>query len=290
MPIKNELELERIFSYAAALDESGRQKNAIWAWKNVIFILNHDKTIILRFEIQDEVFADPLGLYAADYSSSNFSFEGEFVIFYKDEKGGWESKIIHKIPSGSFQEVEDLFYKFFPDLINYPYISFHKEALELLDENLSHIEFKSIDNKLQIIQRDIYSGKTIILERPPKTGLQLINYDDNVPNQLLPIGMRMNDFLSLFNFNDKVKIYFPIEENPMENIGNTEYFIVEGTFCNMYGVVGGCLYDDIGTIQTIKEKENGWKEQENRNSEQKADRKNPGEIDQSPILLRRRPK
>jgi len=278
MTLRNELEIERIFSYAAVLDESGRQKNAIWAWKNMVYIINSDKTIILQFESSQDVFKDPIGFYAASYSSSNFQPNGEYIVFFKDELGGWVSDKTIKAPLGSFPEIENLFYSFLPVLDSLPFIKFHKDALAHLNDKLSHIEFKVTKGKAQIIQRDIYSGEITVLKRPKPEGLEILEYSDFLPEEMSPIGMRTNDFFSLFNFNEEIKIYFPAE--------NPSYFVIEGTHNSMTGIVAGCLYDDIGTIITIGEEANGREKSQDRSNEQEANRTiNPS---QNTVQLRKR--
>ena len=50
MGLRNELEVERVFTYGVALEQGGTQKNAVFCWENIIYIMNSDKTILLRFE------------------------------------------------------------------------------------------------------------------------------------------------------------------------------------------------------------------------------------------------
>jgi hypothetical protein len=126
-------------------------------------------------------------------------------------------------------------------------ISFNKSSLDLLNTDLSHIEFTVVeDKKIKILQRDIYSGTIIELSRKDleSEGLGLIEIGDTLPEKMNSIGIRTGDFLSLFNFNDKVEIYFP---------PSGEYFIIEGAHNQMSAIISGCLYDDIGSIKDLQE-------------------------------------
>ena len=238
-----ELEMERIFSYAVALEQLGRQKNSIYCWENIVYILNFDKTVILRFESSQNLFKEPIGFFANDYDSSQFTVEGSSIVFLQKGEEFLRKKRC-RIPGQTFIEIEELFYKFY--IILPPWkISFHKSSLDLLNENLSHIEFLVKEGAINILQRDIYAGTIIKLERKlfPE-GLGIVESGDTLPDALTPIGMRTNDFLSLFGFNDKIDIYFPEGQR---------FFIVEGVHNQMSGIIAGCLYDDVGMIGDLQE-------------------------------------
>jgi hypothetical protein len=90
---------------------------------------------------------------------------------------------------------------------------------------------------------------------------------------LKPIGMRTNDFISLFNFNDRISIFF---------IESGGFFVVKGDHNKMIGIIAGCLYDNIGTIDDLEES-HGRKEQKNGTSQSEIG----GEVVRSKILRRR---
>ncbi len=266
----NELDIERIFSYAQALEQSGRQKNMVFYWQNVIYIMNADKSILLRFDASQDTFPNPGGFYVSDYDSPNFVLGPDFINFIIRGTEFSRNKKC-RIPNQSFVEVEDLFYKFYGnDSFTFPgSFTFHKDSLQLLNESLSHIEFQIKNKEIKIIQRDIYSGTIIELERKLKVeGLGLIVSEDDLPNYLPITGMRTNDFLALFNFNDKVKIHLP--ESP-------GFFLVEGMHNNMQGIVAGCLYDELGGHNELGGKD-GWEKSEEWSSEQVVDRQTQGEV------------
>jgi hypothetical protein len=266
----NELEMERIFSYAVALEQLGRQKNTIHCWENVVYILNSDKTVALRFESSDNLFKNPVGFYANDYDSPNFTVEGSSIVFLQKGEEFLRKKKC-RIPNQTFQEVEDLFYKFYNGKDTPWKISFHKESLDLLNPDLSHVEFMAKNGAINILQRDIYAGTIIKLERKliPE-GLGIVEAEDNLPESISPIGMRTGDFYSLFNFNDRVDIFFP---------EGGKFFLIEGAHNKMTGIVSGCLYDDIGTIEDLQEeKKNGREITEKRASVEEADRKDSGQV------------
>jgi hypothetical protein len=274
MGLYNELECERVFTYGVALEQSGTQKNAAFCWENIIYILNYDKTIILRFETANNEFKDPIRFFLSDYDSPNFNADSDSITFLQKGEEFIRSKRC-RIPNQTFQEVEEMFYKFYdPDKMKWK-ISFNKTSLDLLDTNLSHVEFVTGEGKIHILQRDIYAGSLIELERKIEPeGLGLTDPEDVLPDSIPPMGMRTGDFLALFNFNEKVDVYFP---------PSGEYFIVDGLHNQMQGIIAGCLYDDIGTIKDLGEVANGGKIKENRPGESQVG----GEINQ-PILKRRK--
>jgi hypothetical protein len=245
---KREIATERIFSYAVALEQAGRQRNMIFCWKDVVYILNSDKTVILQFQTTEELFNDPIGFYANDYDSSTFRVEDGAIIFVQR---GVEFKREKRcqIPNITFTEVEDLFYKFLPspaDLGEWPHTSIQKASLDLLKEDLSHIEFRVERKKLYITQRDIYSGTLIELTREEGKGFKLEEgtlYKEYLPAGYRPVGIRTNDLMALYSFADLVHFYFPMEV--------PGHFIVESDHNSMIGVVGGCLYDELGSIKDL---------------------------------------
>lgn len=267
--LKNEYDVERIFSYAQALEQTGKQKNMIFCRESTVYILNVDKTTLLRFDLEQDRFPNSFGCFVSDYDSPNFQPDKGGVNFI--QKGTeFDRNKRCRVPNQTFEEVEDLFFKFYlPDSFQY-FFAFHKDSLNLLDTNLSHVEFVVKNKEISLLQRDIYSGTIIELKRKIKPeGLGLIKSEDILPDKLPPVGIRTNDFISLFTFNDRIKIYIP--EQP-------SYFVIEGIHNNMWGVVASCLYDEIGTLNNLQEEQNGREIKEVRSSEPKIDRENKGKI------------
>lgn len=123
-------------------------------------------------------------------------------------------------------------------------ISFSKSSLDLLDTALSHIEFVTKNGEFKILQRDIYSGDLISLERKLEAeGLGLTEPEDILPDSLDPLGIRTGDFLALFNFNDKINVYFP---------EGCQYFMIDGLHNQMQSIVAGCIFDDCGEIFNLQ--------------------------------------
>jgi len=241
--ILRELEVERIFSYGVALEQSGNQKNSAFCWENVIYILNSDKTMILRFEATKNEFPEPIRFFLSDYDSPNFTADGNSITFLQKGEEFLRKKKC-RIPTQTFQEVEELFYKFYDTEKMKWKIPFHKSSLDLLDENLSHIEFVTRGGEIKILQRDIYAGSLILLERKIEMeGLGLTEPEDVLPDSISPLGIRTGDFLALFNFNDKINIYFP---------EGCKYFMIDGLHNNMQAVVAGCIFDDCGGILDLQ--------------------------------------
>ena len=236
---------EQIFAHAVSLEQAGRQKNRIFGWQNVIFIFNYDKTVLLRFEMKQNFFEKPIGFFANDYDSDEFCVEGDTIVFTKQ---GTEFQREKKcsIPDQSFEDVDGLFFKYINvEPTEYPSITIQKESLELFNIDLSHIELEGKEGKIIIRQRDIYSGTVLELTRPEGKGFQLedsLVWKDDISQDFGPIGIRTTDFLTLFTFHSKVQLYL---------VGN--YFIVEGktTQYEMTGVIGGCLYDELGIIEDL---------------------------------------
>jgi len=270
MAFQNELDVERVFTYGVALEQSGLQKNAAFCWENIIYILNSDKTIILRFKTSNNEFKEPIRFFLSDYDSPHFTTEENSITFLQKGEEFMRKKKC-RIPLQTFQEVEELFYKFYDTEKMKWKISFHKSSLDLLENSLSHVEFVTRKGQIHILQRDIYAGSLIELERRvTPEGWGLTEAVDVLPDTIDPLGMRTNDFLTLFNFNDKVDIYFPI------GLG---YFFVEGLHNQMLGIISGCLYDNCGLIVNLQEeKSDGGKIKENWEHQPPISGQTPGKI------------
>ena len=88
------------------------------------------------------------------------------------------------------------------------------------------------------------------IKRKNREGLGLIEEPyEFLKGDPAPLGMRTNDFLALFSFADKVTFQFAPQE-----IG---YFLVVSNHSGMMGIVSGCLYDTIGTLNYIQEENHG---------------------------------
>lgn len=282
----NEVEAESIFAYAEALEKSGRQKNSIFISGRIVYILNYDKTVLLRFSLSKEMTKESefIAFFSSDYESSKFEINHDLVGFKLDSTSGeWTRTTTCKIPNQTFGDVDDMFKK----LYNGPVIDKHqiiggaiidKGVLDLIKENLSHIEFSVRNKELYLIQRDIYSGSISEIKRKNREGLGLIEEPYEFSRDPAPLGIRTNDFLALFSFADKVTFQFLPEE--------FGYFLVKAPHSGLTGVLGGCLYDSIGELNYIqKGNENGWEKSQNGGLVEKINRKT--QSSERPRLLRR---
>ena len=134
--------LEAIFAHAVALSQEGRLKNRVYCGGRTVFILNTDKTLLLRFDSPVE-FSEPLSFVANEYDSADFYLEGDKVVFEQKSKEYVRKKYC-PIGGDSFEEMEELWGKFSkeskgrrPSAV----VSLSKEVLGFLEPDLSHVEF-----------------------------------------------------------------------------------------------------------------------------------------------------
>jgi hypothetical protein len=257
-----EKELETIFAHAVALEQAGRMKNTIYCYGKEIFILNYDKTILLRFELSPMVkpFESAVGFNANDYDSSKFSEKDGKIVFFRSG-GGFERKKSCAVPGKNFNEVKSLFEKFWNGASNEligAKINLDKEVLSLLEEDLSHIEFSSENKKLVILQRDLYSGTIIRIDRKKEGGLGLSSAKDSIAEEFGPVGIRTNDLIALFSFSRDLNILFPP--------AGKGYSLINGMSGKMQGILAWCLYDEIGNIAEVIN--HGRQEPQERNDQQ----------------------
>jgi len=236
MKIKHPIEAEKIFARAVKLEKKWEQRNAIFCLGTTIYIFNDDKTVILKFKSTRE-FKSEIRFYASDYDTDEFEMRGDRIVFLA-RSGQFKREKFCRVPDSKFEDVENISNKFWKsDLLNKTTMIIEKSDLGLFDEGLSHIEFVCKNLEPTIIQRDIYAGRVRKIT-PKKMGLVL--HKDNVTYDFGPLGMRTEDFFTLFSFEDMIKIHLLPSKK--------KYFIIEGEFHGMMGIVVGCLYDELGTI------------------------------------------
>jgi len=255
----NRLKIERLFATAAALEQSGQLRNTIYCFGRVIFIMNGDNTVLLKFIIPSRIppFQQPVSFRANDYESGRFLEENGKVIFFPG--GNRDDEFTRskscKAPGLTFQEVDDIWNKLWVKPESTFLVS--KKTLTMIEDRLSHLEFQANNKSLIIIQRDIFSGTTITLNRKKSTGLD-IHQPDKITKDFGPIGIRTGDFSALFSFHDLIE--FGISSKP-------GFMTLKAG--EMEGVIAWCIYDELGTLEVI---EDGRKEQEDRRSKQGSDR------------------
>jgi len=271
-----------VFKHAVALEQSGKMKSIIACKGKVIYILNFDKTILMKFELSRGGFESEVCFNANDYDSDSFKEEGGKIIFTIKGEGNYDREKICKSPGIGFKRMEEMFDQFFgKGEETIAAISFTRNDLKLLDESLSHVEFISEGLKPVILQRDIFAGSVIKLEKKGFAGFKDEIDPDEIGEDYGPVGMRTNDLFALFAFNDIVSLFFLPP--------TYGYFIVEGKEYKMKAIVAKCLYDNLGQIEILGKEEidHGGKISENGGTQQEADR-SVGQGQESQKSIRRR--
>lgn len=248
--------IEQIFAYAVSLDQNGGLKNTIFAIANEIFIMNYDHTVLLRFSLRKSElsFDQTISFKANDYDSNLFEEIDGKIVFYSENEMYSRKKICGK-SNISPEQIKELYRLYAHDLSLRETICISKKILELLDDDLSHIEFSGRKGeKLKLIQRNIYSGGIIEIQEKNKQGF----FTNSLKADFGPVGIKTNDFKSLFTFEDTLNFHFPCE--------NDDYVIVKSmneSKRNMTGILSCCLYDEI---IKIKETNHGRQKQKIRRS------------------------
>lgn len=256
--------IEAIFAHAAALDQSGRLRNTIYIKEKDVYILNKDHSVLLHFLIPSSVspFHSPISFNASDYDSSSFQEENGKVVFVQNSNGMIRKKIC-SVPGYTPDDIETIFKNNKP--LKEAKTILTKDIIGLLDENLSHIEMKSDkkEGSVVVIQRNIYDGTVIEIRREKQKGFGTIQ-NDFFDKDFGPVGMRTNDFIALFAFNDQVTFTFGEKE---------KYCRVKGINFKMTGIIGLCAYDELGKISYLEEVEDGGQKQKGRRGKSSANRK-----------------
>lgn len=231
--------LENIFAHAIALNANTRLKNEIHCVGSHVYVVNYDRTVILRFDLtKSESFDEPLAFYATDYDSPKF-YQKDGKIFFEKKSGDYVRTKSCKIPNAG--EAASLFDKYYADRGKQQIIaSLSSQFLNVLDKDAGHIEFSYKNGATRFIQRDLFSGSISTIDIVNSKGFAIVS-EQTIIRHFDPIAMRTNDFYALFSFCDKINFL----------LDKRGFFIVEGNVYGMKGIVAGCLYDDIGRINNL---------------------------------------
>ena len=232
-------QVEQIFAYAVALDQSGKMKNTILCKDREIFIVNFDKTILLSFVLHSnmEEFKQEVSFYANDYDSPNFRIENGKIIFKTVSNGYVREKTCGTNKSLSFDQVSTLYYRLSRKKTTHSF-KLRQAIMSMMQDDLSHVEI-SYNKGIQIVQRDIFSGTTLSIKND-ESGL---NLSQDKLFEFDPIGIRTVDLDALFQRDEELVFNF---------IPKMNYFVVSGKITGLRAILGACLYDELGTIETIK--------------------------------------
>lgn len=242
--------VEKIFAQAVALEQNGMMKNTIYAVRKEIYILNYDHTVLLRFRLRgsEAPFSDPVSFKADDYDSNEF-YEQDGKIVFVSNKGDFQRRKSCQVTDFTPDEIKEIFKKYVTKNQEYEgqTVNIPKDLVGLLNEELSHVEFSANPEKgLTVIQRNIYSGTTIEVTQNKRNF-----FDKQVELSFSTIGMKTQDLMALFSFQDVLKFTF-YEHGDFVRVDS-----VDKNKRDMTGFIAGCLYDEI---IKIKEASYGRKE------------------------------
>lgn len=231
---------EAMFAHAVALAQNGKMKSTIHCGGEEVFILNMDNTLILRYK-SPQVFEESFSFFANDYESPRIRIDEGKVVFVTNS-GGLKRTKVCPAPKTGFKEIKAIWEKLQEEPISPDShkIILMKEMAALLEDGLSHVEVsKEEDGPVVLLQRDIYSGSRIEVERN-KSGSGLMEVDDDF--SFNPIGIRTIDFAALFTFSDSLTWYI---------LPDKKWVFFEDNTGRLSGVLAQCLYDELGEIARI---------------------------------------
>jgi hypothetical protein len=228
----------KIFAQAQALQQNGRLKSTIYCLKKAVFIMNQDHTILIRFPLRsgETPFKKPVSFNANDYDSSQFVEKDGNVVF-TTSVGEYVREKSCRSPQFRPKYVKKLFGKLESDeslKSAENNISLGSGLLKCLNDNLSHIEFRGKDGELKIVQRDIYAGSVIRVTARTEDGL----HKKRKIQDFKAIGIRTNDFVSLFLFAETLRFTFASDK--------MIWVVSKDPKMPFTAFVGGCVYDEMG--------------------------------------------
>lgn len=229
--------LERVFASAVALQQSGRLRSTIYCYHNYVYILNQDRTCFLQFRLRSEEvsFQHPISFEANDYDSNVFEERDGKIVFIV-QKGDWIREKRCRSPQFSPEKVHETFAQMKKVGKSLAEVVLNDQFVQTLDEQLSHVEFLGKDGKLIVLQRNIYSGALIHIQKEKSKGLSLKT--DNRIGDFGPVGIRTNDLLALFALVSSVK--FTFTDKGMVKLTSKDPRMP------YLGLLSQCVYDQLG--------------------------------------------
>ena len=201
----------------------GAGGDAVIAWKDdLVYCLSYDRTVLLRARRIVPRRPDEVVFHATDYEGPNCRLEGPNVIF---ENNG--ARVRTPRPVFTYEGLSKLFDRLWEG--DGPALMVGRSVLSLLEEGLPHVEFVWNGEVTLLVQRDIYTGKTLELEQSP----QMVAEKE-------PLAMRTDDFWSLFALAEVLLF---------KDLGT--HFKVSDLH-SFEAIVGGCIYDDLGTLGVVE--------------------------------------
>ena len=270
---------EYIFAHAVALHQTGRMRSTIHVKDRRVFIVNFDKTVFMSFYLPDRevAFKGEINFEADDYDSEKFR-EVDGRIVFTQTSGDYIRQKSCATPGLTFAQAEEGWNRLqaMADGAQFKPIFLEKSLLSLIEEGLSHVEIHSDEGRPVIAQRDIFSGTVYRIEKASATQGLMVG-GETIPEGIR-IGLRTNDFLSLFNFNSQLNFYVSAE-SPL--------VVIHGDRREMRVFMASCKYDELGNVEVIEalggprgdkpkgETAHGRQKPEVKASEQEADPKDP---------------
>ena len=235
-------ETEWVFETAVALEKYVKMRNAVLCRGTNIWIINFDRTLIMKYPIKG-MFKNDVSFYASDYDSTNFVEEDgtmHFVKYY----GGYERK---KVSSAMFTIADINIESLWKDLtVQRPYdveFTMSENMMSLFDDDLTHIEVRiSPDKHVQFVQRDIYSGNIVYVKKKDKPGL-LADPNEKVKKIVEPFAMRLQDLMAILYKEGNVKFHLS-EDSPGRCHIQASRF---------EAIASWCVYDEMGKVTYLKE-------------------------------------
>ncbi len=228
---------ELMFATAVALAQNGKMKSTIHCGGREIFILNMDNTILIRYDSPQE-FPAPFSLFANDYESPKIHIQDGKVVFTTAADGVNRTKVC-PAPATKYPEVKAIWSSFSPDKSISVLLS--RAMVSFLEDGLSHVEIsKTAGAPVKLLQRDIYSGTRVEIERASSGAL--VDMDDDVA-VFGPIGIRTTDLVALFTFTDSLTWYIQPGKN---------WVYIEDNTGRMFGILGTCVYDELGLVEKVE--------------------------------------
>lgn len=207
----------------------GAAGDAVLAWRgNDAYVLSHDKVICLHSSKLPHR-ETAVCFRVCDYETPDVQQRGNQVIF-SVRQGNEMAEVTVPAPPESFAGLAGLFARFKAGVVGRPGVMLSNGLLRLLADDLPHVEFLWDDNQCRIVQKNVYTGKTLLIRKMPQRA-----------GEGKPLALRTADLFALFSLANAFLL---------THCG--DYFFLTD-FRGLEAIVGGCLYDDLGDLNILSE-------------------------------------
>jgi hypothetical protein len=212
-------------------NKAGGMRAEFYSKGDTVYLFSSSGTMMLRFQgVRPSL--GTVKFNVLDYDGGEVKMSGDKVTFTRSS-GSYQRQKTVSAPKLEFKQLDTKF-QAFCQRNTLATVSIGEQVLKQVEEDLSHVEFKSEKGQFKLIQRDIYSGAM----------LEVTYQDEGLFGGDIPpfpaLALKTSDFMSLFLIESSLSFSFG------QDVTRVRGKIVDG-------VVAMCVYDEMMEITEVEE-------------------------------------